>query len=139
VRVFEVDAWRGTVRLLFARDSIARMDEHDATLVEAATKLSTVRHLHRMFDLTFVEIRPHRREAGGASSGANDGQLVDVLWSDIRFCWDPDRPGAAQLEPIVRSAEGTRVACALWFGGEFDAQGAAIREVVRIAGFSQSR
>ncbi|HJT97328.1 MAG TPA: metal-dependent hydrolase [Rhodanobacteraceae bacterium] len=98
----------------------------DDPLVASSRRLSTVRNFLRAHELVFAGVLPR-----------NDGPTA-VLWSDIRFCWDPDRPGAAQLEPVVRSG-GTRVACALWFGGEFDATGAAVREIVRVGGFTQSR
>ncbi len=96
-------------------------------LVTASRRLSTVRNFLRSHELVFAGVVP-----GGNGRTA-------VLWSDIRFCWDADRPGAAQLEPMVRSSGGARVACALWFGGEFDANGAPIQEIVRIGGFTQSR
>jgi hypothetical protein len=111
VRVFEVDAWHGTVRLLFSRDFIPPTDISGADLIEASAKLPTVRHLHRLFDLTFVEIRPHQGDAD---------RLVDVLWSDIRFCWPDD--------------------CALWFGGTFDrATGAPREQVVLVGSMRQTR
>ena len=73
-------------------------------LIQASTRLETVEHLHTLFDLTFAEIRPN----------AADNRLVDVLWSDIRFCWPAD--------------------CALWFGGTFDASTGALREQVVLVG-----
>jgi membrane-bound metal-dependent hydrolase YbcI (DUF457 family) len=100
VRVLEVDAWRGTVRPLFSRDVAPPAG---APLIAASAQLETVRHLHALFDLTFVEIRPHEA-----------GPLVDVLWSDIRFCWPAD--------------------CALWFGGTFDRSTGALREQVVLVG-----
>jgi membrane-bound metal-dependent hydrolase YbcI (DUF457 family) len=117
LRVFEVDAWRGTVRPLFSRDvspvpaSASSSAEAANSLIRASERLETVRHLHTLFDLTFAEIRPHRGNADGAA--AND-VLVDVLWSDIRFCWPTD--------------------CALWFGGTFDASTGALREQVVLVG-----
>ena len=96
-------------------------------LVAASRRLSTVRNFLRAHELVFAGVVP-------------DGYgRTTVLWSDIRFCWDAGRPAAAQLEPIVRSASGTRVACALWFGGEFDADGRVVREIVRVGGLTQSR
>jgi membrane-bound metal-dependent hydrolase YbcI (DUF457 family) len=103
VRVFEIDAWRGTMRPLFSRELMPWPGVDSAELISASTQLETVRHLHALFDLTFVEIRTHHR-----------GPLVDVLWSDIRFCW----PGA----------------CALWFGGTFDRETGALREQVVLIG-----
>jgi membrane-bound metal-dependent hydrolase YbcI (DUF457 family) len=99
----------------------------ETSLVTASRRLSTVRNFLRAHELVFAGIVP---EGNGRTA---------VLWSDIRFCWDPDRPNAAQLAPMVRSSSGSRVACALWFGGEFDAKSDVIREVVKVAGFTQSR
>ena len=104
--------------------TLARGEE--GALVAASRRLSTVRNFLRAHELVFASVMSERRER------------TAVLWSDVRFCWDPDRPGAAQLEPIVRVGT-RRVACALWFGGEFDASGAPIREIVKVGGFTQSR
>jgi hypothetical protein len=110
LRVFEIDAWHGTVRPLFSRDVTPRHDDAGtAALIQASTQLNTVRHLHVLFDLTFVDIRPHRRDGPGTRDS-----LVDVLWSDIRFCWPAD--------------------CALWFGGTFDRSTGALREQVVLVG-----
>jgi membrane-bound metal-dependent hydrolase YbcI (DUF457 family) len=108
LRVYEIDAWSGDVRLLFTREVTPSANAGTA-LIHASEQLETVRHLHALFDLTFAEIRPH----------ADDG-LVDVLWSDIRFCWPAD--------------------CALWFGGTFDSSSGALREqVVLIGSLRQTR
>jgi membrane-bound metal-dependent hydrolase YbcI (DUF457 family) len=116
VRVFEIDAWRGTVRPLFTRnltppaasgdgdgDGDADGSARTESLIAASAQLETVRHLHALFDLTFVEIRPHQASP-----------LVDVLWSDIRFCWPTN--------------------CALWFGGTFDRSTGALQEQVVLVG-----
>jgi membrane-bound metal-dependent hydrolase YbcI (DUF457 family) len=62
-----------------------------------------------------------------------------ILWSDIRFCWNPDAPGAAIVEPIVDAPERGRLACGLWFGGEIGADGRLGTEIVRIGRFTQTR
>jgi hypothetical protein len=110
LRVFEVDAWRGTMRPLFSRELTPWPDAYSSKeLISASTRLETVRHLHALFDLTFVELRPHHR-----------GPLVDVLWSDIRFCWPSG--------------------CALWFGGTFDRSTGALRkQVVLVGSMRQTR
>jgi membrane-bound metal-dependent hydrolase YbcI (DUF457 family) len=109
LRVHKVDAWSGNIDLLFQREARPPANEA-AALVQASTQLETVRHLHALFELTFAEIRPHQRDGGST----NDGQLVDVLWSDIRFCWPTD--------------------CALWFGGTFDQSTGALQEQVVLVG-----
>jgi hypothetical protein len=104
LRVYEVDARNGDMELLIQREVMPSTGE-GAALIQASRQLETVRHLHELFDLTFVEIRPHQGDAGG---------LVDVLWSDIRFCWPTD--------------------CALWFGGTFESSTGALREQVVLVG-----
>jgi len=101
--------------------------EEDRPAIAASRELSTVRNFLRAHELAFAVAIP---ETGGRSL---------VLWSDIRFCWDPDSPGATKLEPILRSTAGQRIACALWFGGELDKNGAPVREIVKVGGFTQSR
>jgi membrane-bound metal-dependent hydrolase YbcI (DUF457 family) len=107
LRVLEVDAWRGTVRLLFERELAPRLEptstSNTEALIRASTRLETVQHLHALFDLTFAEVRPT----------PVDG-VVDVLWSDIRFCWPTN--------------------CALWFGGTFDSSTGSLREQVVLVG-----
>jgi len=76
-------------------------------------ELETVRNLRATHDVTFATVTlagPDRAE---------------VLWSDLRYC----RPTSAST-----------VACALWFGGEFDpAADAFSASVVRLGGFVQRR
>ncbi len=99
----------------------------DGAAVAASRRLSTVRNFLRAHQLGFATVHPRP-----------DGRTL-VLWSDIRFCWNPDEPGAARLEPIAHSRTGQGIACALWFGGELDAAGRPVREIVRVGGFTQSR
>jgi membrane-bound metal-dependent hydrolase YbcI (DUF457 family) len=110
LRVWEVDARRGDVRLRFARDaSPANGSPKTMELIEKSEQLETVRHVHQVFDvpsLTLVELRAN-------------GSGTDVLWSDIRFCG-----------PSF---------CALWFGGSFDASGCVREEVVIIGTVRQTR
>ena len=102
--------------------------EPETTPVSGSRSLSTVRNFLRAHDLGFAVTFPR-----------GDGRTL-VLWSDIRFCWDPTLPDARKLEPIVQSAAGdTRIACALWFGGELDSDGRPRLEVVKIGGFTQTR
>lgn len=96
--------------------------------IRASRSFSTVRNFLRAHRLGFATAIPEE-----------DGTTV-VLWSDIRFCWDPSERGVPRLEPIVQSSDGRqRIACALWFGGSFDRNGNALREIVKIAGFTQTR
>jgi membrane-bound metal-dependent hydrolase YbcI (DUF457 family) len=100
-------------------------EESDA--IRSSRSLSTVRNFLRAHQLGFAAALPQ-----------DDGRTL-VLWSDIRFCWDPGVRGSLQLDPIVASPVAGRIACALWFGGEFDAAGRAVREIVKVGGFTQSR
>ncbi len=104
MRAFQIDVWRGTMRPLFSREVAPRIDPGTGAevFIQASEQLDTVRHLHALFDLTFVELRIPRNDA------------VDVLWSDIRFCWP--------------------TGCALWFGGTFDRSTGALREQVVLVG-----
>jgi hypothetical protein len=112
LRALEVDAWRGTVRPLFSRPMMPRVgDTNTDALMSASATLETVRHLAELHDLTFMEIRPHGRRDGNDDAG---DRLVDVLWSDIRYCGETD--------------------CALWFGGTFDRETFKPREQLVIVG-----
>ena len=100
----------------------------DTTHASGSRSLSTVRNFLRAHELGFAVTLPQ-----------GEGRIL-VLWSDIRFCWDPTLPGALALEPIVQSPTGDRrIACVLWFGGELDADGRPRREVVKVGGFTQTR
>jgi membrane-bound metal-dependent hydrolase YbcI (DUF457 family) len=99
----------------------------ETPLVHASRSFSTVQNFLRSHELVFAVALPQ----------GPDRTLV--LWSDIRFCWNPDASGLPQIDPIVKAASGTRLACTLWFGGELDALGRPIRELIRIGGLSQER
>jgi hypothetical protein len=100
----------------------------ESLLVSNSRSFSTVRNFLRAHELVFAVTLP--RGEGGTL----------VLWSDIRFCWDPTLPDAPKLEPIVEAATGKgQIACALWFGGELDTDGRPRREVVKVGGFTQTR
>jgi len=100
----------------------------DTPLVDRSRSFSTVRNFLRAHELGFAVTIP--RPGGGNW----------ILWSDIRFCWNPASPGARQVEPIVWSASAQEsIACALWFGGEFDGGGRPVREIVRLGRFTQAR
>ena len=101
--------------------------EVETPMVRASRSLSTVRNFLRAHEIAFAVEFPRE-----------DRTLV--LWSDIRFCWSPDAPGAPRIDPIVEARGArTRLACALWFGGELDAHGAPVREIVKIGRLTQER
>jgi membrane-bound metal-dependent hydrolase YbcI (DUF457 family) len=114
LRAWAVDARTGNVTLAITRPRPDANVSADAganasaatSLIFASRDLETVRHFFTLFDLPLVETRPH-------------GDDVDVLWSDIRFCWATD--------------------CGLWFGGTFDASGRPRAQVVIIGGVRQMR
>jgi membrane-bound metal-dependent hydrolase YbcI (DUF457 family) len=98
----------------------------ETSLVSASRSLGTVRNFLAVHQLGFAVTIPLPENRAW------------VLWSDIRYCWDPSGEAAPQLAP--RITEGSReLACALWFGGEFDRNGQAVREVVKVFGFTQTR
>lgn len=103
LRAWAVNAWTREVTLAITRP---RPAVDPTSLVTASRDLETVRHFFTLFDLPLVETRPH-------------GDAIDVLWSDIRFCWATD--------------------CGLWFGGTFDASGHPKTQLVIIGGVRQTR
>ena len=98
----------------------------ETPLVAASRSLATVRNFLRVHQLGFAVTLP--KGDGGSA----------VLWSDVRYCWNPTSPGAPQLEPTIETGP-DRIACALWFGGEFDAGGRPIVQIVKVFGFTQRR
>jgi membrane-bound metal-dependent hydrolase YbcI (DUF457 family) len=121
LRVWRIDARSGGAALLLSWPIVA-----ETPLVAASRSLATVRNFLRVHDLGFAVTLP--KAAGGA----------DVFWSDVRYCWNPASAGAPQLEPkVVIGTEA--IACALWFGGEFDAHGQPVMQVVKVFGFTQTR
>jgi membrane-bound metal-dependent hydrolase YbcI (DUF457 family) len=102
--------------------------EAESTAVSRSRSFSTVRNFLRTHELGFAVTSPR-----------DEGRTL-VLWSDIRFCWDPTVPRARRLEPTFRSGTGNgRIACVLWFGGELDTDGRPRLEVVKVGGFTQTR
>jgi membrane-bound metal-dependent hydrolase YbcI (DUF457 family) len=73
VRVWQVDAGTGRTELYLQRELHPHGD-NDVALIEASTRLDTVRRARGLFEFVFPEVIT--REDG----------TVDVLWSDIRFC-----------------------------------------------------
>ena len=98
----------------------------DGPLVRASRTLSAVQNFLRVHQLAFAVSIP----------GPDGNQWV--LWSDIRYCWDPTGKDAPQLEPAV-VANGRSISCALWFGGAFDRSGRAIQQLVKVGSFTQTR
>jgi membrane-bound metal-dependent hydrolase YbcI (DUF457 family) len=121
VRVWRADGVTRTAELELSWPTAS-----DATSVAPSRTLSTVRNFLRAHDLTFAVLlpRPENREW--------------ILWSDIRYC----RQAAAGESPTESDASGSSIIhpnCTLWFGGEFDRSGRALREIVKIGGFTQTR
>jgi membrane-bound metal-dependent hydrolase YbcI (DUF457 family) len=95
-------------------------------LAGASQALPTVRNFLHTHDLALVSV-----------TSTADGSTT-VLWSDIRYCWDPAaRP--AEGVPILSLDDGRRLACGLWFGGEFDGRGRVVRLIVRVGAITQTR
>jgi len=109
LRTRQVDGWTGTRELLLSWPV-----QPESELVAASRSLDTVRNFLSVHDLTFAV---ERAEGEGRRA---------VLWSDIRYCW--------------QTVAGTEtIDCGLWFGGTFDADGRALRQVVHVGGWMQTR
>ena len=109
LRVWRVRATSGTVAAL--RDQPI---EAASPLVNASRSLDTVRNFLSVHDFGFAlefPKEPGRRE---------------VLWSDVRYCRE-DRPASARAD------------CALWFGGEFEQGGRALRQETYVGDWIQQR
>lgn len=101
----------------------------DTPLVTRSRALGTVRNFLETYDLGFAVERPNREHT------------VDVLWSNIRFCRRAD-PADLSMDaplPVIALGGGVRGTCALWFGGTYDSEGRALRQVVRVGGWLQTR
>ena len=123
VRAWTADAWPRRAALDFAWPLAP-----DTPAVAASRRLSVVRNFLRAHDLTFAVVLP--RDGG-----------TRVLWSDVRFCENDaagDQPDGEEL-PVVAGSDGTRLTCRLWFGADFDADGDAVRQLIRVGGFTRTR
>lgn len=69
-----------------------------------------------------------------------EAPAVEIRWSDLQYCWAIGAPGAvrAGVGSLVRPAD-VPIACGLWFGVAFDAQGAIVRQFVTIGEWLQRR
>lgn len=121
----EVRGWSASARGVPPSLLVSWPADRGSPLVEQSRHLGSVQNFLRAHTLPFAAVveRP-------------DGTSL-VLWSDIRFCWKPDGR-ASELEPIL-ALEGRRLSCGVWVGGEFDAGGRPVREVVKIFTFWQTR
>jgi membrane-bound metal-dependent hydrolase YbcI (DUF457 family) len=102
----------------------------DSPRVRASRSLNTVRNFLHVHELGFAVELPDVN--GGAQ----------VLWSDLRFCRKQEDGAGVMPDPVLlrdTPAGPVRLACALWFGGAFDAGGGAIRQLVKVAGRWQMR
>ena len=123
VRAWSADGWPRRAALDFAWPLAP-----DTAAVAASRRLSVVRNFLHAHDMTFAVVLP---QDGGTR----------VLWSDVRFC-ARRTPGERRPEgdvPLAAAADGTRLTCSLWFGADFDAAGAAVRQVLRVGGVTQTR
>lgn len=102
--------------------------DSDAPLATASLSLSTVVNLRAVHELTFP------RQLSTASG------VTEVLWSDIRFCWQPaDDAPAARLRGFLTAGAGpNRIACALWMGGSYEG-GRFVSQRVYVFGLWQTR
>lgn len=131
-------AWRvdgsGTVTLRFAYPI-----RRETPLVQSSRALGTVQNFLRGHALAF----PVEQQSPNG--------LQRAVWSDIRYCWA--RSGTAMSRapandapatsgwpaPTTPSLSGVPIRCGIWFGGTFDRDGRALRQIVQIADLVQSR
>jgi membrane-bound metal-dependent hydrolase YbcI (DUF457 family) len=88
--------------------------ERESPLSKRSRTLDTVRNFLDVYEFGF----PTEEVEGGMRTG--------VFWSDIRFCW--------RANPTQGS-----MACGLWFGGIFGADGRAITQEVKVGSWVQKR
>jgi membrane-bound metal-dependent hydrolase YbcI (DUF457 family) len=96
----------------------------EAPIETASRRLESVRNFVGVHQLAFP-----------MAVGTADG--TRVLWSDPRFCWRPT-DDTRRLAPILAGPEGA-MSCAVWAGGDFDRRGIAVRQIVHVFGFTQTR
>ena len=118
--------WTATAGPAGARLQLSWPLPPESPALAASRSLSTVRNFLRVHQLGFATV----------VSQADGGNRI--LWSDIRYCWSSSGDGAPRLEPRLVQ-QGVTLACALWFGGEFDRHGNPLQQIVKIGGFTQSR
>jgi hypothetical protein len=103
----------------------------DSPLIRNSRALGTVRNFLGVHELSFA----------GEVPATNGGS--QVLWSDLRFCWRPRvGDGEARREPTLSAmmpSGPARIACGLWVGGAFDRNGRALRQLVKVGGWWQTR
>ncbi|MGE0448059.1 MAG: metal-dependent hydrolase [Vicinamibacterales bacterium] len=99
----------------------------EGPLIERSRELATVRNLRAVHELTFARVHP---VAGGST---------EVLWSDVRFCWPPERTEERSRGPLILGTGTARIRCAFWAGGTFDAAGEVLNQRVQIFGLWQTR
>lgn len=121
-RAGAVRQWRtgsGGVQLVTAWNVAA-----EAPIETASRRLETVRNFVGVHQLAFP-----------MAVDTTDG--TRVLWSDPRFCWRPT-DDTRRLAPILPGPDGA-MSCAVWAGGDFDRRGTALRQIVHVFGFTQTR
>ncbi|MEP6592314.1 MAG: metal-dependent hydrolase [Acidobacteriota bacterium] len=99
----------------------------DDRLVLRSRQIPAVRNFEAAHDITFAIV---------LDAGADRPQ---VLWSDLRYCGPPPQlPRSAPWSPADLGTA-SPLSCALWFGGEFDREGAATASIVRVGQLVQRR
>ena len=120
LRVWRTNAVSGRTSQLLSWPVLPPSD-----LVSASMRLESVRNFHAAHPFGF------------AATIERPPSLTWVLWSDVRYCW---RAGVGSTDvDLTVDGPGGRIACALWFGGEFDGRAVALRELVIVFGITQTR
>jgi membrane-bound metal-dependent hydrolase YbcI (DUF457 family) len=99
----------------------------ETATVTASRSLPTVKNFLRVHELAFATTEA--RAGGGAR----------VFWSDIRYCSEakPSEPQADGLS--VSMASRVQVACQFWCVSDYAPGGRAIRQILKIGPFTQTR
>jgi len=122
----QVRIWRVSAGSPAARMTLAWSVGAETPGIAGSRALPAVRNFLRAHALPFPV------------SVQRSGNVEWILWSDIRYCWNASGVGAPRVEPVI-TVNGSSLACALWFGGEFDARGTALRQIVKVGEFMQTR
>ena len=120
--------WRVTARRHDPALSLEWPVVEDSPLIARSRALATVRNFLHVHELAFAV------EAADASGG------MEVLWSDLRFCSAGGRRGCRfAFDGPPDRHESAGIACDLWIGGRFGADGTPLSQIVQVGGWRQTR
>lgn len=125
--VDRVRRWHVDVRTGEVQPWLQLADNLGTNAARRSMNFESVRHVRRAHDFVFAS---KQVVTGGTR----------VLWSDIRYCWNPDAVGEPSVPPgTPQRPTQAPVACNLWFGGILDADGAPKLELVIVGDYVTER